>query len=119
MPRILLIEDDSDVRDLFEHTLIDAGYEVDATPTLHGGEQLLRSREYDLVVADGILPDGTGTDLAKMAKAKSIPMLVVTGYGFSLSLEAPELEGCTVVPKPIRSRELIEAVANALRSTPS
>lgn len=48
MPRILLIEDDVDVRLIIEHVLIDSGYEIDTTGTLAGGTELLRCRSYGL-----------------------------------------------------------------------
>jgi DNA-binding response OmpR family regulator len=48
MPRILLVEDDPDVRLLVEHVLLDAGYAVDATASVEGGQSLLDCRRYDL-----------------------------------------------------------------------
>lgn len=116
MPRILLVEDDIDVSAVFETVLRDAGYCVDATKTIHGGEQLLGSREYDLIIVDGLLPDGSGIELANRGKDKAIPSLVITGYGFSLSVEAQELQNYMVLQKPVRSRELTETVAKILQN---
>jgi DNA-binding response OmpR family regulator len=59
---ILIVDDDEDVRLVMEHVLIDAGYEVDTTGTASGGHKLLQDRSYDLVIADGKLPDGTGLE---------------------------------------------------------
>jgi DNA-binding NtrC family response regulator len=84
MPRILLIEDDFDVRTVSEHILIDAGFQVDTTQTITAGRELLRCRTYDLVIADGRLPDGTGMELADEAAERDIPALIVTGYAFIL-----------------------------------
>ena len=53
MIRILLVEDDVDLRLIMEHVLIDGGYEVDTTATVEGGRELLDCRFYDMVVADG------------------------------------------------------------------
>jgi hypothetical protein len=55
MPRILLVEDDRDVRLILEHVLIDDGHQVDATGTMAEGNRLLETCPYDLVAADARL----------------------------------------------------------------
>ena len=68
MSRILLVEDEYNVRVLLEHVLIDAGYEVDSAATVAEAKSLLDSVRYDLLLADGRLPDGTGMTLADQAE---------------------------------------------------
>ena len=116
MARILLVEDDTNVRVIFEHVLFDAGYDVDATQTILGGEELLRRGDYDLIVADGRLPDGTGIVLADRAKEKGIPALIATGYAFTLSGDDPgiDLANYNLLLKPVRPDELVAAVRDAL-----
>jgi two-component system response regulator HydG len=116
MARILLVEDDTNVRVIFEHVLFDAGYDVDATQTVGGGEALLRRRNYDLIVADGRLPDGTGLVLADRAKEKGIPALIATGYAFTLCGDDPDVDlaNYNLLLKPVRPDELVEAVREAL-----
>ena len=63
MPRILLVEDERDVRLIIEHVLIDAGYEVDTAETMTAGRELLKRGSHDLVLADAKLPDGSGMDV--------------------------------------------------------
>lgn len=111
MPRILVVEDDADVRFIVEHVLFEAGYEVDATGTMNGGAELLRRGHYDLVLADGKLPDGTGLDIADMAVGKGIKALIVTGYAFTLPRDADRHE---ILLKPLRPREIVDAVERAL-----
>ena len=69
MSRILLVEDEYNVRVLLEHVLIDAGYEVDSAATVAEAMSLLDSVTYELLLADGRLPDGTGMALADYAQA--------------------------------------------------
>jgi DNA-binding response OmpR family regulator len=66
------VEGDLEVRPVIKESLIDAGYEVDTSGTMSGGIEMLRSRGYDLVVADGKLPDGTGMDVADADNEKDI-----------------------------------------------
>jgi DNA-binding NtrC family response regulator len=117
MPRVLLVEDDPDIRLLFEDVLLEAGYEVDTTGTIEGGAELLLNRDYNVAVIDGRLPDGVGTALADKAQEKGIPAFIVTGYAFVLRELAADPEKYRVLLKPIRPREILQAVADALGVT--
>ena len=117
MPRILVVEDDNDVRLLWEHVLLEADYEVDVTGTVEGGCELIGCRDYDLIVADGRLHDGTGMMVADTAREKGVPALIVTGYGFIYDELRGDPPGYGVLLKPIRPSELLEAVARALEAT--
>jgi two-component system response regulator HydG len=102
MARILLVEDEVDVRLITEHVLFDAGHKVDTTGTMTGASELIRSRSYDLVIADGKLPDGTGMEVADIAGEKDIKALVITGYAFTLPGGA--LDRYEILLKPLRPR---------------
>lgn len=117
MSRILLVEDDIDVRLLWEHVLLDEDYEVDTSETAVGGCELISYRHYDLVVTDGRLRDGTGMMVADIAREKGVPALVVTGYAFILDELRGDPPPYNVLLKPIRPSELLEAVAKALDAT--
>jgi DNA-binding NtrC family response regulator len=116
MARILLVEDDIEVRILFEQILLDAGHQVDTTSTFQGGSDLLSCRDYNVLVADGRLPDGTGMMLADEARAKAIPALIVTGNA-DLLRDGAELDfrRHRLLLKPVRASQLVDAVASALR----
>jgi DNA-binding NtrC family response regulator len=112
VPRILLVEDDADVRFIIEHVLIDAGYEVDATGTMMGGIELLRCRAYDLVMTDVRLPDGTGLDVANAATERGARAVVISGYAFSLPHGIAERY--EVLLKPLRPVEIVTAIERVL-----
>lgn len=114
MPRILLVEDDPEVRLLVEHVLLDADYEVDATGTFEGGSELLECGDYDLLIADARLRDGTGMTLADSARRRDIPVLIMTGYAFVLQTPGVNLAQYDVLLKPIAPDELLAAVAETL-----
>ena len=85
--RILLTEDDEDVRDLLELVLAERGYQVDATDTVSGALSLLDSRSYDLLFTDGMLPDGSGLTIADAAKQRDIEVVFFTGFADAFPAE--------------------------------
>lgn len=116
MPHILLVEDDPEVRLLIEHVLLDADYEVDACETFDAGAGLLERRDYDLIIADGRLRDGTGMMLADEARERGVAALIITGYAFVLQELSARRGQYDVLLKPITPEELLAAVENALAS---
>ena len=112
MTRILLVEDDVDVRPLMEHVLLTAGYEVDSAASVRSATLLLGRRSYDLVVADGRLPDGTGMMAADRAAEKGVTALIVTAYALSLPRE--ELLRYPYIEKPILPSELLREIEQTL-----
>ena len=113
MPRILLVEDERDVRLILEHVLIDEGHQVDAIGTMAEGKRLLETGSHDLVLADVRLPDGTGMDLCDAAAEQGIKSIVITGYAFTLA--ASVADRYDVLLKPIRPTEIISAIERVLR----
>lgn len=115
MARILWVEDDFDVRSIVEDVLLDEGYAIDAAATVAEGEALLSSGEYDLLLTDGRLPDGTGLELVDKAAERGIPGLIITGYAFILRELASDPRRYDVLLKPLRPVELVEAVRSRLQ----
>jgi two-component system, NtrC family, response regulator HydG len=114
MPRILLIEDDANVRMVMEHALVDGGYEVDTAATVSVGYELLATRLYDLVVADARMPDGSGIELADKAREVGSAALIITGYAFNLPRD--DLDRFEFLLKPVRPSELLHGVERVLQT---
>jgi two-component system, NtrC family, response regulator HydG len=112
VPRVLLVEDDVDVRPAVEAILLDEGYDVDAAQNCRQGQAFLDKQTYDLLLTDGRLPDGTGVDLANAAGRRRIPAIIMTGYAFVLCA-APNLRH-KVLLKPARPAEIMDAIAEVL-----
>jgi len=108
MSSILLVEDNSDVRLVMEHILLDAGYEVDVAGTMADGCELLGCRAYDLVIADALLPDGCGMAVADKARERAVRAIIVTGY--CLALTGETFDRYEILQKPVPGAELIETV---------
>jgi DNA-binding response OmpR family regulator len=113
---ILLVEDEDNVRELFHDVLTSVGYAVDSSSTVAAALRLLRSRTYDLVIADDRLPDGRGLEIADKAKIKGIDAVVLTGY--ALHMGKDEIARYDLLWKPVRPRELVNEVARRIAAQP-
>jgi DNA-binding response OmpR family regulator len=108
MKSILLVEDDLNVLLLLEHALRTAGYHVESATTERGARCFLDRRSYDLVIADGILGDGTGIAVADKASENGTKTLVITGYASRFRRE--ELLRHPYLLKPLRPDELLREI---------
>ncbi len=114
-----MVEDEPLVAFDNEYRLADAGYEVVATvDNLVDAERVIEAEALDLVLSDIRLSgEGDGTDVARAAAAKSVPVLFVTG---NCPVEAQSLAvGCLV--KPYTDKELkaaLEALDRKLAGEP-
>jgi DNA-binding NtrC family response regulator len=114
MDRILLVEDDADLRLLLEHVLLGAQYEVDTAASVEAADALLDAGHYELILADARLEDGSGMMIADKAAQTGSKVLIITGYAFDLPKE--DLARFEYLLKPVRPSELLEAVERVLRS---
>jgi two-component system, NtrC family, response regulator PilR len=112
MIRILLIEENPDVRPLLEHILLSSNFQVTPTESVATASSLLDNQPYDLVITDVNLPDGSGLRIADKAIAAGIKALVVTGHG--LSLKPGSLEPYDYLLKPLRVGELLAGIERCL-----
>ena len=106
--RIMIVEDEPLVAFDNEYMLKDAGYDVVATvASLADAIEVIEAEPLDLVLTDiAISGDGDGTDVARAAGARQIPVLFVTG---NCSEEAKSLAlGC--LAKPYSERVLLSAL---------
>jgi len=121
-PRVLVVDDEADLRELLEITLLKMGLDVDSTETLQHARQLFAENEYQLVLTDMRLPDGLGLELVRdvSASGKNIPIAVVTAFGSAenavVALKAGAFD---YVSKPVQLDQLRVLVQSALRVTDS
>lgn len=117
-PRVLVVDDEADLRELLEITLVKMGLDVDSAATLQEARGHLAQREYALVLTDMRLPDGLGLELVREVNAlyKATPIAVVTAYGSAdnavVALKAGAFD---YVSKPVVLDELRVMVQSALR----
>ncbi|MFI5931562.1 response regulator transcription factor [Actinoplanes sp. NPDC051494] len=83
MHRLLLVEDDTDLREMVTETLVDEGYHVDQAPDGQRGLHLGLTRTYDVMVIDRRLPALDGLDLVTRLRSRSVVAraLLLTALG--------------------------------------
>jgi two-component system, OmpR family, phosphate regulon response regulator PhoB len=120
MSRVLVIEDETDLRELLEFNLRGAGYEVLGASDGAAGVALARERRPDLVLLDIMLPDASGLDICRMLKShphtRDAQVVMVTAKGEEIDrVVGFELGADDYVVKPFSTRELLLRVQAVLR----
>ena len=119
--RILLIDDDPQAQALIEMALIDAHFErrIEVIATAAAGLARIKADEHDIFLVDQRLPDGTGLELIRAAKALGTdkPFILMTGYGSGALDEAALQEGAAdYVEKHLVGAHLERSIRYALRN---
>ncbi len=119
MKRVLVIEDESDIRGVLKFNLERAGYSVDAVCRGEDGLRLARSGSLDLILLDLMLPDMQGTDICKELKrsreTKDIPVMILSARGDEVDrVLGFELGAEDYIVKPFSIRELLLRIQSLL-----
>jgi CheY-like chemotaxis protein len=128
--RILVVDDEAEVRDLFQELFTQAGFEVDTAAS--GSEAMARfsARSYHLITLDVAMPDmnglefhralsqgfGFGQQVSALLPQKLPPILVITGYADDTVVRdlvfGERVAG--VIQKPVRADHLLRTVRELL-----
>jgi two-component system response regulator PilR (NtrC family) len=121
-PRLLVVDDEPDLRTLYELTLLREGYDVECAGSVGEAWALLAEREYQLVITDMRLPDGSGLDLLQRLEdaARREKAMVITAYASpENAVEALKAGAYDYLTKPVDLRQFRAVVASALGRTPA
>jgi len=113
---ILLVEDEATTREIVTHLLRAEGYAVDSVANGGAATTCLRSITYSLVIADWMLPDGNGLDIADAAADLGAKTLIISGY---TSDPPPGSERHDFMAKPLGPDEILGAVRRAIGNPPA
>lgn len=115
-PRVLVVEDAANVRDVLGDSLTQLGYDVVAASNADEAVSRFRERMADLVVTDLSMPgvSGWGLITTLVARQPKLPVIVITGTG--LSMDDPRIKefSVTLLPKPFTLTDLAAAVGLAI-----
>ncbi|HWA38414.1 MAG TPA: sigma-54 dependent transcriptional regulator [Burkholderiales bacterium] len=116
-PRVLVVDDEPDIRELLELTLIKMGLGVDSVGTLAEAKARLQAGRFDLCLTDMRLADGDGLDLVRhiAGMGSDLPVAVITAFGSTDNAVAALKAGAfDYVSKPVGLEQLRALVKSAL-----
>jgi DNA-binding response OmpR family regulator len=117
--RILVVEDDEDIRRLNAEVLINSGYHVDAAEDGSVAWDNLQLNSYDLVITDNEMPKVSGVELFKKLRAAhmALPVIMATGKLPDVLTRCSWAYPAVMLLKPYTSTEFLETVQEVLRVT--
>jgi two-component system nitrogen regulation response regulator NtrX len=119
-PRILVVDDENDIRHLVSEILEDEGYKVSMAENATVAKTLKISEKPDLILLDIWMPDTDGITLLKewLAEEKSLcPVIMMSGHGsVEAAVEATRLGAFDFLEKPLSLAKLLLIVEKALES---
>lgn len=115
--RLLVVDDDREIRDLLSALLTRRGYKVVTARDEHEMRQILESSRVDLIILDLMLPGKDGLTICRELRAtKAIPIIMLTSRGEPMDrIVGLEMGADDYLPKPFEVRELEARVKAVLR----
>ena len=117
MIRILIVEDDTILSRLVVNWLKDAGMTSECVTSIREGFSRLKKTDYDLILSDLRLPDGSGIKILDWINdnRKQIPFIIMTKYGdVPTAVDAVKKGAVEFIEKPVHDIPLVEAIQKAL-----
>ena len=115
--RILLAEDDADMRRFLTRALKNAGYDVVAFDNGKSAYERLREEPFTLLLSDIVMPEMDGIELARRATEldPDLKVMFITGFAaVALNPDSEAPKGASVLSKPFHLRELVDEVARVM-----
>ncbi|MDR1063699.1 MAG: sigma-54 dependent transcriptional regulator [Azoarcus sp.] len=119
---ILIVDDEADIRELLELSLLRMGLGADSAGSLAEARDFIRQANYRLCLTDMRLPDGDGLELVEYIQRHrpGLPVAVITAFGsIETAIRALKLGAFDFVTKPIELAALRGLVHHALELQPS
>lgn len=117
--RILVVDDDADIRQVNAEVLSGAGYQTETAEDGAAAWEALQVNGYDLLITDHDMPKVSGVELVKKVRSAHMALPVILASGTLPEEELsrhPWLQLAATLLKPFTGDELLEAVKKVLRS---
>lgn len=122
MSQILIVEDDATFTQIIEGFLSKNNYAVETTADLNNAFKLVEKQNYELLLIDYRLPDGTGLDLLKHVRDKglTVPIIIMTSFNdVRTAVKSIQLGAFDYITKPINPDELLMVIKGLLEKQES
>ncbi len=119
---LLVIDDEPDLRTLYELTLLREGYDIETAGTVADAKLHLKDRVYSAVITDMRLPDGTGLEVLRWLEenGRREKAIVITAYGSAENaVEALKAGAYDYLTKPVDLKQFRAVVASSLGRVPA
>ena len=116
--RVLIVDDEADIRELLEITLQRMALQTCSAASLAEARDLLDAQEFHLCLTDMRLPDGSGLDVIRHIQRAQpeLPVAVITAYGsVETAVESLKVGAFDFISKPVALEQLRSVIASALR----
>lgn len=117
---ILVVDDEPDLRTLYELTLLREGYRVETAASVQEAREQLKAQRFDAVITDMRLPDGFGMELLQdlREQQRKERCVVMTAYGSAENaVEALRSGAFDYLTKPVDLKQFRSVVASAIQGT--
>src|SRR5690606_15775712 len=115
--RILVVDDEANIRTLLDEILSEEGYEVTTAADAEEARQAKKRGEFDLILLDIWMPDTDGISLLKeWSESDALgPVVMMSGHGtVDAAVEATRLGAVDFIEKPVSLAKLLRVVQSAL-----
>ncbi len=117
-PRILVVDDDPEIRKLLARYLVSQGFRVELAGDIREMKERLAGHVINLIVLDVLLPDGSGLDACRELRAgrSEVPIILLTALKEDVDrIIGLELGADDYLGKPFNPRELVARIRAVLR----
>ena len=118
--KVLVIDDEPDIRELLEITLLRMGLKVKCAEDFTSATRLLHAKSFDFCLTDMKLPDGDGIALVEYIQQHKpeLPVAVITAHGnMELAIKAMKAGAYDFVSKPVSLEKLRSLIENGIQTS--
>jgi DNA-binding response OmpR family regulator len=115
MTQVLVIDDEKDIRETISNILKKHNYNPVTTDNVVDAEDLIRTKKWDIIISDVMIPHLGGFELVEVVKevTKDTPVILVTGMDKEI-LSATMTNADIIITKPFTGKQLIDSIEELL-----